>query len=141
MCKTTGEHKLLLLRLAVLKAEYSSPRAKMHGREPKYILQGGLAAVAKKRVHEAIEAERVLSTARVAVADLGQTAHGMSENFRTKILGRLDVSVVRVLFNKDNNVTSILAAVAWFYEDFVQAAEIELPILGRSIFLPRPPPP
>ena len=89
-------HPAVFFRWATLKTQYLCPEAKVVSRECKFLSRSDVESIGRKSPKDVINAEGVLSTARVLLVPL--TALG--EEVRSRLLAKLDTSVIRVLFDK-----------------------------------------
>ena len=90
----------VLMRYAILKAEYRCPADKVVNRVCKFISKSDLDTLAKKYVKAVCAAEALLSECRRIVL-----AHGgdVSGDTLSKQFGLLDIAVVRLLLNKQQS--------------------------------------
>jgi len=96
--KASGkEMKAPLLRLALLKAEYSCPPQKVVQRECKFITKSDIEGLTRKSIEQAFAAEDILTKCREIVLGLGEC---IREEDRVKLFGRLDTNIARVLLKK-----------------------------------------
>ena len=96
--------KAPFLKVAVLKAQYSSPAKKINKyNEPISIGQGDFAKASRRGEALALEAEVLLSTLRGVFQAAGLDK--LPRNVSTKLLSQLDVSVARFVLDKQDEST------------------------------------
>ena len=122
--KENSKSQCVLLRYAVLKAVYTCPPDKIFNKVCKFVSKADFDTMTnpKKGYDASCQAEMILSRARAIVIRLGDKVH---EDVRTKLLGTLDVNVIRVLLNKQQNSVvkfpTMGAAASTFISDLSKA--------------------
>jgi len=100
--KSGVEHKLPLLRCALLKAEYGCPSAKVVNKHCAFITNGDISACGRKAIDTAIAAESVLRKARETVEQV--RAH-LTDETVTRLYGQLDCNMARFVVQKQKTST------------------------------------
>ena len=102
------EVKAPLLRFALLKAEYSCPKSKVIHKQCLFLNKSDIDNLSRKRTNAAIEAETVLAQARDMAFSLQDK---VSNDVHTRLFGRLDVNVARVVAQKQKGSAAEYASV------------------------------
>lgn len=112
----------VLLRYALMKANYKCPHDKVSGRICKFITKADMDQLSKKNIAAAAAAEKILRQSREIVLKLGTK---VDEDWRTKFFGSLDVNVVRVIMGKQSAFSikyeSVEHAASTFVKDLAVA--------------------
>jgi hypothetical protein len=115
----------VLLRYAILKAAYSAPNDKVSNKVSKFFSKADFDNLAKKYRKESAEAEEILSRCR----SIGQQLEVPGASY-TKLLGALDVNVVRVLTKKQAGSAKQYKSMGEVASEYIKALSAEV---GRSI--------
>ena len=120
--KSGKPQKTPLLRYAALKMEYLSPIDKIVCNECRMTTKADIDGAMRKRPEEALKAESILSQSREMLENLGAK---VTADDRLKLFAKLDVSVARVLFNKQKGSAHTYSNIEAVASDFMNAlAEI-----------------